>query len=69
MISNIITLFRKTVSSIAIFMAICAVIVCVITIVWWIFPIGSEPLMKVVRWILGTIITLALIGTKKIKIN
>uniref|UniRef100_UPI0040275BA5 hypothetical protein n=1 Tax=Megasphaera elsdenii TaxID=907 RepID=UPI0040275BA5 len=69
MVSNIITLFRKTVSSIAIFMAICAVIVCVITIVWWIFPIGSEPLMKVVRWILGTIITLALIGTKKIKIN
>jgi hypothetical protein len=50
-------------------MAICAVIVCVITIVWWIFPIGSEPLMKVVRWILGIIITLALIGTKKIKIN
>lgn len=69
MVSNIITLFRKTVSSIALFMAICAVIVCVITIVWWIFPIGSEPLMKVVRWILGTIITLALIGTKKIKIN
>lgn len=69
MVSNIITLFRKKVSSIAIFMAICAVIVCVITIVWWIFPIGSEPLMKVVRWILGTIITLALIGTKKIKIN
>ncbi|AXB82511.1 hypothetical protein ACG98G_04275 [Megasphaera hexanoica] len=69
MVSNIITLFRKTVSSIAIFMAICAVIVCVITIVWWIFPIESEPLMKVVRWILGTIITLALIGTKKIKIN
>lgn len=69
MVSNIITLFRKTVSSIAIFMAICAVIVCVITIVWWIFPIGSEPLMKVVRWILGTIITLALIGTKKIKIS
>ena len=69
MVSNIITLFRKTVSSIAIFMAICAVIVCVIPIVWWIFPIESEPLMKVVRWILGTIITLALIGTKKIKIN
>ncbi len=69
MVSNIITLFRKTVSSIAIFMAICAVIVCVITIVWWIFPIESEPLMKVVRWILGTIITLALLGTKKIKIN
>ena len=69
MVSNIITLFRKTVSSIAIFMAICAVIVCVLTILWWIFPIGSEPLMKVVRWILGTIITLALIGTKKIKIN
>ena len=69
MVSNIITLFRKTVSRIALFMAICAVIVCVITIVWWIFPIGSEPLMKVVRWILGTIITLALIGTKKIKIN
>ena len=69
MVSNIITLFRKTVSSIAIFMAICAVIVCVITIVWWILPIGRQPLMKVVRWILGTIITLALIGTKKIKIN
>jgi hypothetical protein len=69
MVSNMITLFRKTVSSIAIFMAICAVIVCAITIVWWIFPIGSEPLMKVIRWILGTIITLVLIGTKKIKIN
>lgn len=69
MVSNMIKLFRQTVSDIAIFMAICAVIVCVITIVWWIFPIGSETLMKVVRWILGTIITLALMGTKKVKIN
>lgn len=69
MVSNMIKLFRKTVSNIAIFMAICAVIVCVLTILWWIFPIGSESLMKIARWILGAIITIVLICTKKVKIN
>ena len=69
MVSNMIKLFRKTVSDIAIFMAICATIVCVLTILWWIFPIGNESLMKIVRWILGAIITFVLIGIKKIKIN
>ncbi|WP_278967765.1 hypothetical protein [Megasphaera elsdenii] len=69
MVSNMIKLFRKTVSDIAIFMAICAAIVCVLTILWWMFPIGSESLMKIVRWILGAIITFVLIGTKKVKIN
>lgn len=69
MVSNMIKVFRKVVSNIAIFMAICAVIVCVITILWWIFPIGNESLMKIARWILGTTITFVLIRTKKVKIN
>lgn len=69
MISNIIKLLRKIISGTAIFVAICAIIACLITAFWWAIPIGPENIMQVARWIIGVVVTIGLIVTNKLKIN
>lgn len=60
---------RKIISSTAIFMLICSLIAIIVTVGWWIFPVCSESVMLMGRWIIGTAITLLLLATKTITIN
>ena len=69
MTSSIFKMLCRYVSSIAIFMAICTIIACLVTTIWWIIPIGSESNMRIARWGIGAFITMGLIASHKITIN
>ena len=60
---------RYVISTIAVFMALWAMITMCITALWYVIPIGSLELMHSIRWIISLIILWILIKKGNILIN
>lgn len=60
---------RRLISSIAVFVAIWAMLACIITIAWWLMPLCAETTMLYARWMISAVLLLWLLKSKHLKIN
>lgn len=69
MFSNILGKLRWLISSVAVFVAIWAILAIIVTVVWWMLPIVSESFMLSARWVVGAVIMCWLLITRRLTIN